>query len=467
MNTVKIVVQKDLVALSKIFNDAGFSLYLVGGALRDMYLKRANYDIDVATDAKPEDVVRLFRKTIPTGIKHGTVTIRFRGRSIECTTLRREAGYSDARHPDIVEYGTSITDDLSRRDFTMNAIAASLPNGEIIDPYNGRKDIKEKMIRAVGEPLMRFAEDGLRPMRAIRFVSQLGFEIEEATLQAIPLSLEKMKGVSIERFQDEFNKMIKGENFARAMILMRQTGVMELFLPKLNTLAVEKLSEMLRASYYVPRDALTLRLSLICYWIYEGERSIENEIENKLCGKDRIAIQTIETMLKALKYPNKVVQDVLNFVQYCNFDVEILIRNGNSKANIRRFLKAIGRQNVDDIFILKKAIVFSKMSENKVSPFSEVSKTSSAIQDSSDIREIKPLLEDVEQEVRAVLKEAPPLSIKELALNGEDLLKAGIPKGPQIGKILNELLNIVIEKPENNEKEELTRLALEIFSFGD
>ena len=120
----KITVEKDLVALSRIFKTKGFSVYLVGGALRDKYLKRQNYDIDIATDAKPEDVISLFKKTIPTGIEHGTVTIRFRGRSIECTTMRREEGYTDFRHPDHIEYGSSIQDDLSRRDFTMNAIAA-------------------------------------------------------------------------------------------------------------------------------------------------------------------------------------------------------------------------------------------------------------------------------------------------------------------------------------------------------
>lgn len=427
MNNDKIDVQKDLLALSKIFNNAGFSLYLVGGALRDMYLGRRNYDTDVATDAKPEDVVRLFRRTIPTGIKHGTVTIRYRGNNIECTTLRREAGYSDARHPDLVEYGSSITDDLSRRDFSMNAIAASLPDGTIIDPYNGRKDIANGIIRAVGEPLMRFSEDGLRPMRAIRFASQLGFQIEEQTLQAIPLSLERMRNVSVERFQDEFNKMLRGKYFSRAMLLMHQTGVMQLFLPKLCKLSETDLSDMLDSISFLPEDALTLKLSLIAYWIYEQERKQGTE------QKERLA--ELETMLKTLKYPNKVTEDVLRNVEQCNFAIEAL----KTQADIRRFLKRIGPNNVSDIFSLKKAI------------------TPSSLHD----------VHRLESEVGAILKNSPVLSIKELAIDGKDLLDFGISKGPKIGKILSNLLDDVIEEPSLNTREQLMQRVKKNYSMID
>jgi len=446
----RIAVQKDLVALARIFGNAGFSVYLVGGALRDMYLNRENYDLDVATDARPEDVVRLFRKTIPTGIKHGTVTIRFKGHSIECTTMRREAGYSDSRHPDSVEYGTSITEDLSRRDFGMNAIAARLPEGNIIDPYNGRKDIEEKTIRAVGEPLMRFSEDGLRPMRAIRFASQLGFCIEKETLQAIPLSLEKMKSVSIERFQDEFNKMLKGEYFPTALLLMKKTGIMQLFLPKLNELEELQLYQMLYATSLVPSKALTLRLSLICYWIHSQEKS----------GN----LHSIETMLKALKYSNKMIEDVLHFVKHCNFEIEMLTNVANYKANIRRFLKKIGKENVQSIFTLKKAITLSKIAKDE-NLLIQNTFSSSETQCPSYNRQQKrmtELFENIEQDIQTVLEENPALSIKELAINGEDLINIGIQKGPQIGKILNELVDMVIESPKSNTKEALIEQARKI-----
>lgn len=453
--TDRIAVQKDLVALSKIFNDAGFSLYLVGGALRDMYLRRENYDIDVATDAKPQDVIKLFRNTIPTGIKHGTVTIRFRGHSIECTTMRRDVGYTDSRHPDSVEYGTSIVEDLSRRDFCMNAIAASLPDGNIIDPYNGRKDIDSKIIRAVGDPIMRFSEDGLRPMRAIRFASQLGFAIEEETLQAIPLSLERMKSVSIERFQDEFNKMLKGEYFSIAMFLMKNTGVLHLFIPSLDTLDEKELHQMVYAISFIPKTAIALRLSLIFYWVYKKS----NETNKK----------AIEVILKALKYPNKTVAEVLHFIQFCNFELESI---NNNEVNIRKFLKNIGRENIHNIFMLKKAIALSEIANYAIPSAKKTSLSISDIEERVSIREDSPVneeqrrvsdfVENVERQVQAVLEENPPLSIKELAINGEDLLKIGILKGEQIGKILNKLVDIVVEKPQMNNKEELMEQAREI-----
>ena len=160
--------------LARVFADAGHSVYLVGGAVRDMHLYRQVGDWDVATDAPPDRVMALFKRVIPTGIAHGTVTIHFKGESVECTTFRTEAGYSDGRRPDEVRYAATIEEDLSRRDFTMNAVAVSLPDGAVIDPFGGREDIRRGLIRTVGNPAERFAEDGLRPLRAVRFSAQLG-----------------------------------------------------------------------------------------------------------------------------------------------------------------------------------------------------------------------------------------------------------------------------------------------------
>ena len=263
----KIEIDKDLIALAAIFKKRGFSLYLVGGALRDRYLKRENYDIDVATDARPEEVSKLFKKTIPTGIAHGTVTIRFRGKNIECTTLRSEEGYTDSRHPDKVVYGSSIVEDLSRRDFTMNAMAASLPDGTLFDPFNGKTDIKNSLIRAVGNPLARFSEDGLRPIRAIRFSGQLGFELEKETLNAISRSLEKIKKVSIERIQEEFNKILRAKYFANSLRFLRTTRVFSIFLPETASIKEKDFDTLILQISYIPTDRLDLRLTVLFSYI--------------------------------------------------------------------------------------------------------------------------------------------------------------------------------------------------------
>ena len=168
----------------EIFESNGFEAYLVGGAVRDMLMKKEPHDWEVTTNAKPEQVIAIFRKVIPTGIAHGTVTVHFMGKEIEDTTFRTESDYSDGRHPDKIEFTGKIEEDLSRRDFTMNAIAASLKDGKIKDPFCGNRDILAKCIRTVGNPLERFSVDGLRPVRAVRFASQLGFKIEEKTMAA-------------------------------------------------------------------------------------------------------------------------------------------------------------------------------------------------------------------------------------------------------------------------------------------
>lgn len=412
----KIEIEKDLITLAKIFNNAGYSLYLVGGTLRDRYLKRQNYDIDVATDAMPEEVVKLFKKTIPTGIKHGTVTIRFKHKNIECTTMRKEAKYSDGRHPDSVEYGSSIIEDLKRRDFTMNAIAASLPDGIIIDPTNGKSDIKASLIRAVGNAKDRFLEDALRPIRAIRFASQLGFSIEEKTLSAIPFTLQRMKSVSIERFQEELNKMIEGRYFERAFVLMKDSGILSVFLPELNFLSHIEIKKLLFSISLISEKDRISRLTLLCYWVYKN-------IDDKL---DKVKV--IYFMLKRLKYPNKTVEEITHLINYLAFEEKDLIDD----YSIRCFLKSVGKDYIERLFLLKKNITNSP--------------------------DLSKFLESTYQKITRIIKANDPLSIGELEISGNDLLALGL-KGPQIGHVLTQLLDVVLKEPAKNNSQELIRLA--------
>lgn len=209
--------------------EAGHEAYIVGGSVRDYLLNQPINDIDIATSAKPEDVMALFEQVIPVGIEHGTVIVRDNHLSYEVTTFREETTYSDSRHPDAVVFVSDIKLDLARRDFTMNAVALSI-DGKVIDPFNGQTDIKHKRIRAVGDPHARFKEDALRMLRAIRFTSQLGFEIENNTKQALVKNLSAINHISIERIQVELEKLFQGQ-FLKKAIMLKETAQLLQLLP--------------------------------------------------------------------------------------------------------------------------------------------------------------------------------------------------------------------------------------------
>ena len=221
--------------IAQVLHKKGFEAWIVGGSIRDILIGKPAYDHDIATNATPDQVMSIFRRTVPTGVKHGTVTVLSGSESVEITTFRSDGIYSDARHPDGVTYAKTIGEDLSRRDFTMNGIAYNPITDELIDPYGGRQDIRNELIRTIGNPLDRFSEDGLRPFRTCRLASQLGFTIEEKTFKAIGSCLDKAAQVSIERIRDEFIKIIESPKPSIGIELMRKCGLLELFLPELLT----------------------------------------------------------------------------------------------------------------------------------------------------------------------------------------------------------------------------------------
>ena len=204
---MKYIAQENLVALARIFNKHSYSLYLVGGAVRDYILKKENSDYDLTTSATPDEVKVMFKRTIDTGIKHGTVTVIFSGEHYEITTFRTEGDYSDSRHPDSVTFVRSLEEDLKRRDFTINALACDIITGEIIDLHGGTDDLGKGIIRAIGIPEDRFDEDALRMFRACRFAAKLDFTIEENTLKAIKSLHGNIRKVSVERIKDEMDKV--------------------------------------------------------------------------------------------------------------------------------------------------------------------------------------------------------------------------------------------------------------------
>lgn len=228
------LLQEAFPILQKI-EDAGYEAVFVGGSVRDFLLQKPIHDVDIATSAKPEVIQQLFEKTIPVGIEHGTVLVRFNNRSYEVTTYRMDGEYKDYRHPEEVHFVTKLEEDLARRDFTINAIAMT-KTGEIIDPFNGQLDLRNKTIRTVNDPNQRFQEDPLRMMRALRFYSQLGFEIEKRTKQAMAANRELLSKIAVERIAVEMEKLLLGKYVSKTLNIFLETGIHQ-YLPNGKRLA--------------------------------------------------------------------------------------------------------------------------------------------------------------------------------------------------------------------------------------
>ncbi|HVV52416.1 MAG TPA: HDIG domain-containing protein, partial [Polyangia bacterium] len=234
-------VPADVLAVCRRLREAGHQAHLVGGGVRDMIAGRPPADFDLATDARPDAVVALFRTfAIPTGLKHGTVTVLTETRRpVEVTTFRGEGEYLDGRRPTSVTYVDSLAEDLGRRDFTMNAIAFDPLDGRLTDPYDGQGDLGRRLIRAVGDPLVRFREDGLRPLRAVRQAAQLEFEVDPPTLAAIPRTLDVFRKVSAERVRDELTKLLLAPRPVTGIRMLVDTGIAERVLPEVPALRLE------------------------------------------------------------------------------------------------------------------------------------------------------------------------------------------------------------------------------------
>lgn len=459
MNKIKIpvILQK----MNNIFEKNGFKAYLVGGAVRDMFMNKEASDWDVATDATPEQVISAFKKVIPTGIAHGTVTVHFMGEEIEVTTFRIEQGYSDGRHPDKVSYASDIEEDLSRRDFTMNAIAVSLKDGSIVDPFNGKTDIKNKVIRSVGNPLERFNEDGLRPIRAIRFASQLGFEIETDTLQAISNEkvLQKTSTISIERFRDELVKLLKSPKPSVGLKLLESTNIMKLFLPELlegrnciqNDVRGYHVFDVLDHNFYscdgAPVHKVNVRLAALLHDIGKPASKVvrvtdEGEIYN-FFSHEKYSETIARKLLTKLRFSNNEINNVCHLIENHMFHYE----ESWSDAAIRRFVVRVKPENIEDLIDLRLADMYGKYNM----PIQI--KESNACD----------LLIQLQDRIKKIQEENSAFTLKSLAVSGKDLMEIGIPSGRLIGKILDSLLETVLDDPKQNSKDVLLNIAKNLY----
>ena len=432
--------------IASIFIRQNKQVFLVGGAVRDMFRGKDAQDWDIATDALPEEVISMFSKVILTGIKHGTVTIRYKKLSLEITTFRTESDYQDGRRPERVNYTTNIETDLSRRDFTMNAIALSLPDGQKIDPFGGTSDIEKKIIRCVGNPLERFGEDGLRPLRAVRFASQLGFNIEENTLSAIFPSLNITAKVAVERIRDELDKVIASPKPSTAFLLMEKTGMLELLLPELfKCRNVEQkgfhifdvLDHSFWACDYSARENWNqiVRLASLFHDIGKVDtKAIDSN--SGVCTfyqHEKVSSELTKNILLRFRYSNEIIEKVTHLIKEHMFHYE---ENWTSAA-VRRFIIRVGEQNLPDLYRLRMADAFATSGKDIPKNY------------------LLPLIKRVDE----ICSGEKAFSLKDLKVNGDDLMKIGVKRGPYLGIILKELFETVIDDPSLNTKEKLLEIA--------
>jgi tRNA nucleotidyltransferase (CCA-adding enzyme) len=432
--------------LAHEFKAAGYQCHLVGGAVRDILMGRPHSDFDIATDALPAQVVSLFRRVIPTGIKHGTVTVLFKGMTFEVTTFRTEADYSDGRRPDAVAFQPSIFDDLARRDFTINAMAYDLIANRLNDPHEGEKDLQRCLIRAIGEPAERFREDGLRPLRACRIAAQLSFTIDRPTRDAIPGALDILARVSAERVRDELLKTLQAPVPSIGLLLMKDTGILGVVLPELlegvgvtqgSLHCYDVFTHSLSACDAAPAESLLLRMAALLHDIGKPRvRAVDPEGRPTFYEHERVSAAMTEEMLSRLKLPNAVVKDVAHLVAHHMFNYQ----EEWSDAAVRRLIARVGEGTIKDIIALRRADQIGMCREN-AKTFPEGLAAFAA-------------------RVSSVLDAGRAFTVRQMAADGDDIMsRLSLPPGPQVGIILEELLQAVLDDPSLNEKEKLLQIA--------
>ena len=420
---------------------AGYEAYLVGGCVRDLLRGVEPHDWDICTSARPEETERCFagQRIIETGLKHGTVTVLEEGEPYEITTYRTEGPYSDSRRPDFVRFVSSLEADLARRDLTMNAIAMGL-DGSLRDPFGGAADIQTGLIRCVGEPDQRFQEDGLRVMRALRFAAVLGYEIEERTTQAIHENRHMLERVAAERIDAELCKLLVGTNVGE--ILRQYPDVFCQFWPQLEPLiGLEQNTpwhcwggweHTIHAVEAAPAD-LILRLTMLLHDIGKPAcRSTDEDGIDHFYGHPAVSAKLADEMLRGMRFDNKTRARVVALVE--RHDVQIPLR---SQA-IRKWLSRLGPETFFQLLEVKRADNMGQAGEL--------------------VRDRLAELDALRTRAEEILAQGQCLSLKDLAVDGRDVIAAGIAPGPEVGRTLNALLERAVSGEVENQREVLLEL---------
>ncbi len=432
----------------KTIEAAGFEAYAVGGCIRDSLLNRIPEDWDITTSAEPQQVKSLFKRTVDTGIQHGTITIMLDKEGFEVTTYRIDGEYEDGRHPKQVQYTADIVEDLKRRDFTINAMAYSENQG-LIDVFHGLEDLREGIIRCVGNPRERFTEDALRMMRAVRFSAQLGFAIDTATRETIIELAPTLSCISAERIQMELVKLLLSPHpdFLRVAY---DTGITKVIFPEFNRVMETPQNHphhcysvgehILHSLLEVPSDKV-LRLSMLFHDIAKPDTlSIDQEGITHFYEHQGKSADMSRIILRRLRMDNATIDQVYKLVYYHDYgnDVE------PSNRIVRRAIHKIGEDLFPSLLLVRRADILAQSTYLRDEKLSN--------------------LEAWKKCYEKIVETEECVSLKTLAVNGSDLIAEGITKGKQIGEILNLLLEEVLEEPEKNNKEYLLKKALETAS---
>jgi len=429
------------------FERAGYQIYIVGGVVRDLLLKRGTGDWDFTTDATPKQILELF----PEGFynnQFGTVGIAHESspKPYEITTFRTEHGYADKRRPDLVSWGKSLEEDLARRDFTINAMALSAAK-TTIDPFGGQADIKKKLIRTVGNPVDRFSEDSLRMMRAIRIATELGFLIEEETFEAIKMHADEIKHVSWERIRDELFKTLASDYPDEGMKMLNASGLLTYILPELvDAQGVEQKSpgrhhiydvynHSLMALKHCPSPDPMIRLATLLHDIGKIKtRKVTDRGIVTFYNHEVVGAAMSKNIADRLKLSKKQKDKLWTLVRYHQFTVD----ERQTDSAIRRFIKNVGVENIEDMLALRTGDRLG----------------GGARETSWRLEKFKERLEEVQHQ---------PFSVRDLAINGKDVMDTlKIKSGPQVGEILNTLFTEVEEDLSRNTREYLLQRVKEL-----
>lgn len=443
---MKIEIPKKAKVILETLHEAGFEAFVVGGCVRDSLLGRSPNDWDVTTSARPEQVKALFRRTIDTGIQHGTVTVMMDKEGFEVTTYRIDGKYEDCRHPSQVTFTPSLEEDLKRRDFTINAMAYNDREG-LVDLFGGLSDLNHKVIRCVGEPRERFGEDALRMLRAVRFSAQLGYQIEEETKKAIGELAGNLKNVSAERIQAELVKLVVSDH-PEYLKIAYETGITKVILPEFDVMMETPQNHphhcynvgehTLVSMTQVSRDKI-LRLAMLFHDVGKpGCLTFSEDGTTHFYGHPKKSEEMTEAILRRLKFDNDTTRLVCKLVKYHDYANE----RKPDPCVVRKAMNKIGEDAFPAIFLVWQGDVLAQsdyLREEKLAR----------------IGQWKALYEQV-------MAEGQCTSLKDLAVTGKDLMAMGMAPGKKLGECLQMLLAEVLEDPERNTKEFLINRAKEL-----
>ena len=434
-------------ALARRIAEAGGRAFVVGGSLRDLLIGGRAKDWDLATDLPPERIRGLFPRSIDVGARFGTILVVDRGETYEVTTFREEGLYSDARHPDTVTFTTSVETDLGRRDFTVNAMAYDPIDRRIVDPHGGLADLEREIIRCVGRPEDRYREDALRMLRCVRIAGQLGFSIEEETYLGLVRCAEMLDRIARERIRDEFDRILAQPRPSISLERLLETGLLERFLPELVACygvgqnrfhAFDVFYHSLHSvDQAAPEDPI-VRLAALFHDLGKVDARRVEDGTVTFYNHQNWSARKADAILRRLRYPNEQRQRVVHLIRMHMFHYD----REWTDAAIRRFIRAVGPEHLADLFRTRRADTLGN----------GLRRTARS-----------PEIDELARRIDEVMARDSAFSVRDLAIDGVDLMEAlALEEGPLIGRILDALLEEVLEDPARNDRATLLRRAAEI-----